>query len=82
MANKQLNFSVDLAVYKEFEKVAAEHLDAPDLTRLLVSKFSDLKQGTALAALTSIPKDLFKLRPGRPASGAGSTDGDLQVSAS
>jgi hypothetical protein len=67
--NKQLNISIDPDVFTNFEKVAeAEHLSANDLAKLLLSKFGDLRQGSALDALAAIPKDLFKARPGRPPS--------------
>jgi hypothetical protein len=73
--NHQLNLRVKTAVYQEFCKVAeAEHMDASKFASLLISKFSDLKQGHGLAAITSIPKDHFKLRPGRVASTASGPD--------
>lgn len=65
-AKKPLNLSIDRDVFAEFEKVAAaDHLEPQRLAALLIAKFSDLKQGNAINALASIPKDLFKLRPGR-----------------
>jgi len=60
------NIRVNKAAFKEFERVArAEHMEPQDLMRLLMGKFSEVKIGSALAALTSIPKDHFKGRPGR-----------------
>lgn len=72
---KPLNLSVDRAVYQEFEKIAeAEHMEPSRFAALLISKFSDLKQGHALHALASIPKEHFKLRPGRVSSTASGPD--------
>jgi len=72
---KQLNISIDGAVFAEFEKIAAaDHMEPQRLAALILSKFSDLKQGNALTAIASIPKDLFKLRPGRTAATPSASD--------
>jgi hypothetical protein len=72
---KPLNLSIDREVFAEFEKIAAaDHLEPQRLAALLISKFSDLKQGNALTALAAIPKDLYKLRPGRIASTPSASD--------
>ena len=66
--NIQVNITMDEASYTEFEKVAAaDHIKPQDFIRLLVGKFGDVKIGHGLSALTSIPKDHFKGRPGRVA---------------
>lgn len=79
---KQMNIYLDVSIIEEFEKVAnAEHMEASRFAALLVSKFSDLKQGNAIAALASIPKELFKLRPGRTATPSSASD-TRQVGAS
>lgn len=69
MAKKiALNVRIDEDSLSEFEKVAAaDHMETQDFIRLLVGKFGDLKQGHGLSALTSIPAEHFKLRPGRRA---------------
>lgn len=61
-----LHVSLDPDILTEFRKVAnADHMEPNQFAALLISKFSDLKQGNALTAIAAIPKDLFKLRPGR-----------------
>lgn len=72
---KPLNLSIDREVYAEFEKIAlADHMEPQRLAALIISKFSDLKQGNALSAIAAIPKDLFKLRPGRTAATPSASD--------
>jgi hypothetical protein len=78
MKKHQLNISLNPTAFADFEKVAeSEHMTPNDLARLLIHKWSDIKQGFGLSALTSIPKDHFKLRPGRPASGSIVATGDF-----
>lgn len=65
----QFNFRLEEEKLREFEKIAeASHMEPQRFAALIVSTFSDLKQGNGLAALTGIPKEYFKLRPGRHAS--------------
>ena len=83
MKKHQLNISLNPTAFADFEKVAeSEHLTPNDLARLLIHKWSDIKQGFGLAALTSIPKEHFKLRPGRPASGSVVSDRNFTESTS
>lgn len=70
-----LAFPLPGEVMREFEKVAqAEHMEPTRFAALIISKFSDLKQGHGISALASIPKDNFKLRPGRTPSTASTPD--------
>jgi|GEM_PF-4460832 len=70
MKKASFTFRIEEEKIDAFEKVAAaSHLEPQALAALMVATFSDLKQGAALSALTSIPHDLFKGRAGRPPSG-------------
>jgi len=42
---------------------------------MVMARFADLKPEFALDALTAIPKDFFKARPGRPPTATGLADG-------
>lgn len=73
-----LALSMDATALAEFEKVAkAEHMEPARFAALIISKFSDVKQGHGLSALAGIPKENFKLRPGRIPSTT--TDTDLRL---
>jgi len=64
---KVLALYLDEETINSFERVAsASHLDKNSFGALLVSRFSELKLEHGLDALTAIPKDFFRGRPGRP----------------
>jgi hypothetical protein len=66
-SRKVIGASVTPEVYDAFAKVAdAAHLTPTGFAALLISRYSELKQEFALHALTAIPQELFKARPGRP----------------
>lgn len=70
-----LALSMDANALAEFEKVAkSEHMEPARFAALIISKFSDVKQGHGLSALAGIPKDNFKLRPGRTPTTASESD--------
>lgn len=70
-----LAVTLEPEVLEEFEKIAkAEHMEPQRFAALVLSKFSDLKQGNGLDAVAKIPKDLFKLRPGRVATASSAPD--------
>jgi len=60
---------IDDEVWGDFEKVAeSQHMEPLAFAVVLIKTFSDLKQGNALRALTSIPQEYFKAKGGRPPS--------------
>lgn len=70
-----MHVTLDPQIAEEFEKIAkAEHMEPQRFAALLISKFSDLKQGNGLTAIASVPKELFKLRPGRTAATPSGSD--------
>ncbi|HWA10503.1 MAG TPA: hypothetical protein VG838_13740 [Opitutaceae bacterium] len=72
---KALTAHVDEQIIDNLSRVAAAaHLDTTKFAALVLSRFSELKIEHGLDALTSIPKDLFKGRPGRPPAAASSAE--------
>lgn len=60
---------IDQDVWGEFEKVVGyQHMEPQAFAVVLIKTFSDLKQGYALQALSSIPRECFKSKGGRPPS--------------
>lgn len=69
MPKKRLQIMLPEEVLTNFEKVAdSAHMDATTYAALWISRVSDLKLDNGLNALTSIPKDYFRQRGGRPQS--------------
>jgi hypothetical protein len=67
MAKIRYVLYVDPDVPEAIRKVAeADGMEGPAFASLVLSKVSQLKNGEGLTALTSIPRQLFKSRPGRP----------------
>ncbi len=66
---KVLAVYLDEQTIRDFDKVAeAVHLDKNSFGALLISRFAELKLEHGLDAVTSIPREYFKARPGRPSS--------------
>ncbi|HEX2101667.1 MAG TPA: hypothetical protein VHF69_13425 [Candidatus Synoicihabitans sp.] len=75
MPKKQEVFFLDPEVLPNLEKVAKyAHMEPKHYGALWLSRLSDLKPEYALDALTAIPKEFFKGRPGRPATGSSRTN--------
>jgi hypothetical protein len=75
MSKIPFTIRLDEHVREAFEKLAAtNHMDATTFAALWLSKLSELKAEHALDALTSIPKEYFKARPGRPTGGLAERD--------
>lgn len=65
--NTEMRARVVPEVASEFERVAAsEHMEPAEALKMIVGRFSSLRDGALLDALASIPKEFFKGRPGRP----------------
>lgn len=68
MAKKVLSVYVESEIIEDLERIAkASHMDKNSYAALWVSRLSELKVENGLIALTTIPKDLFRGRGGRPA---------------
>ena len=66
---KPFTTRIDTSVRDNFQKVAAaHHMDDTVFAALWISRLSELKPEHALDALTAIPKEFFRGRPGRPPS--------------
>jgi hypothetical protein len=67
MKNEKFTVPLPEHVIDAFSKIAeAQHMRPTFFAALCLSKLSDLKAEHALDALTAIPKEYFKGRPGRP----------------
>ena len=74
-------FSISVAVRslnRYYDVAEADHMSATAFAATIISKFGDLKQGYALKALSAIPAEYFKAKPGRPARSEGAADDTLQ----
>ena len=61
----------------DLDKIARTYdMEANAYSAMVLARFADLKPEFALDALTSIPKDFFKSRPGRPTTSASLADGN------
>lgn len=68
MKKIQKGIRINEETWREFEKIVEAGYMVPNaFAAVLISTFSDLKQGYALNALASIPKEYFKAKAGRPA---------------
>jgi hypothetical protein len=68
--NTEMRARVSPTVAENFRKIAAsDHLEDAEATKLIISRLSDLREGSLLDALAAIPKHFFKGRPGRPPTG-------------
>jgi len=57
---------IDDQVWSDFEKVVESQCMEPNaFAVVLIKTFADLRQGEALRALGSIPRECFKAKPGR-----------------
>jgi len=75
MANKRITLCIEESALANLEKVAdADHMDATKFGALVLSKLSDLAPGRGLDAISAIPKDYFRKRPGRPSAAAAGTN--------
>ena len=71
----QLNIAIDPSAAASLETVAKHvMIERTRYAALVLQTFSQLKPEHALDALTAIPKQFFKGRPGRPSSTAHSSD--------
>lgn len=65
---KTFAVTLDTAVIDELVRVSGgAHMHHAAYAAVILSRFADLKTEFALDALTAIPKEFFRGRPGRPA---------------
>jgi len=63
------NIRLERQVIEDLERIGTAHgMDKNSYARLILSKFSQLKREHALDAITTIPKEFFRQRGGRPLS--------------
>jgi len=68
---------MNIDAINDLDKIARTYdMEANAYGAMVLARFADLKPEFALDALTAIPKDFFKGRPGRPTTGASITAGD------
>ena len=64
---KPFTVRLDPSSLDSLEKVASGYgMEPTTYAATVLAKFADLKPEFALDALTAIPKEFFKTRPGRP----------------
>ena len=69
MATKPFTVQLDTEVIEALEQVAdGSNTRATQYATLVLNTLSKLKPDFALHAITAIPKDYFRARPGRPVS--------------
>jgi len=67
MKNERFTMALPQHVTENLSRNAeAQHMKMTAYAALCLSKLSDLKAEHALDAITAIPKEYFKGRPGRP----------------
>lgn len=74
---KPFSVRMDEEDIKELQKLGETYgMEATQLGAVVLSRWAALKREKALHALTAIPDEYFKPRPGRPASRTATADSD------